>query len=211
MRLYTCAGSRGLRVSWLAEEMGLSLDYKMLPFPPRAKAKDYLVTNPLGTVPMLVDGKIELTESSAILFYLASKYGPTDLFVGSDEPDFGPMHDYLHHADATLTFPQTVYMRFSIFEKEKGLRSAGDAYAKWFAARLVKIEQRLNGRDYLCADRFTIADIAIGYALYLSTRNGLSDRLPEDVKAYLDRVTGRPAFIRAVEKEREAAAARGVS
>lgn len=211
MELYTCLKSRGLRVSWLAEELGLALDHKMLPFPPRIMAPDYINANPLGTVPMLVDGDIVLTESSAILFYLASRFGSTDLAVGSHEADFGPMHDYLHHADATLTFPQTVYMRFVMFEKDRSLEAAGEAYAKWFAARLVKIDRRLTERKYLCEDRFTIADIAIGYALYLTTLNGLCERVPANLKRYLDLLKARPAFQRAIEKESAAAVAQGVS
>ena len=210
MKFYTCARSRGLRVSWLAEEMGLELDYTMLPFPPRYRAREYLELNPLGTVPMLVDGDVVLTESTAMLFYLASRYGPTDMIVEPEEADFGQMHDFLHYADATLTFPQTVYQRFSMFEKEKGLEAAGEAYAKWFAARLVKVERRLDDRKFLCADRFSIADIAVGYALYLTTLNGLFDRLPPRVKAYLDTMTARPAFERAVEKEIQAATKQGI-
>ncbi|WP_206208745.1 glutathione S-transferase family protein, partial [Vogesella mureinivorans] len=94
-----------------------------------------------------------------------------------------------YHADATITFPQTVYMRFCLFEKDKGLQEAGHAYAKWFHKRLIKIEQRLAAREYLCADRFTVADICIGYALILAESVGLDDGVPESLKAYRSRLT----------------------
>lgn len=181
--------------------MGLDLKLNMLPFPPRFQAQDYLEINPLGTVPMLVDGDVKLTESSAITLYLAQKYGGEDFLVPSDHPDYGVMLDYLHHADATLTFPQTVYMRYALFEKHKGLEDAGEGYARWFEKRLIKVENRLDGRDFLCGDKFTVADICVGYALYLSTQVGLSDRLTPRAKAYLARLIERHGFKLAIEME----------
>jgi glutathione S-transferase len=205
MKLYHCAGSRGLRALWTIEEMRLPCELVLLPFPPRAFAKHYFEINPLGTVPALVDGDITLTESAGIAQYLATKYGPTSLAVQPDEPDYGRFVDFLHHSDATLTFPQTVFLRFTQFEPERGLGEAGEAYATWFSKRLIKIEQRLHGRQYLAADRFTVADIAIAYALYLAKRVGLQDRVPASLLDYLDRLTAREAFQRA--QSREAAAA----
>ena len=50
MRLYHCPDARSFRAIWTLEELGLSYDLKMLPFPPRVFAKDYLGLNPLGTI-----------------------------------------------------------------------------------------------------------------------------------------------------------------
>lgn len=199
--LYTCAGSRGQRCTWAACEAGFDLDLKVLPFPPRHKAPEYLEINPLGTVPMLIDGESRMTESCAIAHYVAVKAEAKHLIVAPDEPDYAAYLDYTYHADATLTFPQTVYMRFAIFEKHKGWGEAGDAYAKWFYKRLVKIEERLSGRDYLCADRFTVADICIGYALILAGRVGLDEGIPEALIAYRARLTEREAYKRAAASE----------
>ena len=210
MILYTCERSRGFRASWAAAELGLELEYRMLPFPPRYLAKAYLQDNPLGTVPLLVDGDTRMTESSAIAQYLAAKAGDNDLAVMPEEPDYGAYLDFLHHADATITFPQTVYMRFALFEKDKGLAEAGLAYAEWFGKRLIKVEERLDGRDFLCADRFTVADVVIGFALWLSTMNGLQDRLTPRAKAYLERLMRRDGFQRALAAEKAAAIAAGL-
>ena len=199
--LYTCAGSRGLRATWAAEEAGVELDLRMLPFPPRYLAPEYLELNPLGTVPLLIDGETQLTESCAIAHYLATRSGTTDLVIAPGERDYGEYLDYSYHADATITFPQTVYMRFAIFEKDKGWADAGHAYAKWFHKRLVKVEQRLDGREFLCADRFTVADICVGYALILAQSVGLDDGVPQSLKDYRSRLTARPAYQRAVARE----------
>jgi len=199
--LYTCAGSRGLRATWAAEEAGVAIDLRLLPFPPRFKAPEFLETNPLGTVPMLVDGESTMTESCAIAHYLASKGGDRSLVVEPHEADYAAYLDFTYHADATITFPQTVYMRFALFEKDKGWGEAGQAYAKWFWKRLVKLEQRLENREYLCADRFTVADICCGYALILARKVGLDEGVPATLKAYRERLTAREGYLRAVERE----------
>ncbi|UIP05557.1 glutathione S-transferase family protein [Erythrobacter sp. SDW2] len=200
--LYTCAGSRGLRCTWAAEEAGFEVDLKLLPFPPRFAAPEYLEINPLGTVPLLVDGEARMTESCAIAHYLATKDGMTDLAIAPGERDYAEYLDFTYLADATITFPQTVYMRFALFEKDKGWSEAGEAYAKWFWKRLVKVEQQLEGREFLCADRFTVADICVGYALILAERVGLDEGVPERLKAYRSRLKARDGYRRAVEREK---------
>lgn len=201
--LYTCARSRGLRATWAAEEAGVALDLKILPFPPRYLAPEFMALNPLGTVPLLVDGETRMTESCAIAHYLATREGYTDLAIAPGERDYSAYLDYTYHADATITFPQTVYMRFAIFEKDKGLAEAGVAYAKWFHKRLVKVEERLRNREFLCADRFTVADICVGYALILAESVGLDDGVPDSLKAYRARLTAREAYQRAFAREEE--------
>ena len=205
--LYTCRGSRGLRATWASEEAGVEVELRLLPFPPRFKAPEYLEINPLGTIPMLVDGTTRMTESCAIAHYLATKDGYTDLAIAPGEPDYAEYLDYTYHADATITFPQTVYMRFALFEKDKGWAGAGEAYAKWFWKRLIKVEQRLEGREYLCGGRFTVADICVGYALILAKQVGLDDGVPESLKAYRERLVARDAYRRAVKREKAGPAA----
>jgi glutathione S-transferase len=208
--LYSCARSRGLRATWAAEEAGVDIDIAILPFPPRYLAPAFMELNPLGTVPLLVDGDAQLTESCAIAHYLATRDGYTALAIAPGEPDYAAYCDYTYHADATITFPQTVFMRFAIFEKEKGLAEAGHAYAKWFHKRLVKIEQRLETREFLCADRFTVADICVGYALILAESVGLDEGVPESLKTYRARLTARPAYQRALAREEAGRLALGV-
>ncbi|MFO6447551.1 glutathione S-transferase family protein [Erythrobacter sp. NE805] len=201
--LYTCARSRGLRATWAAEEAGVDIDLRVLPFPPRYLAPEYLAINPLGTVPLLIDGDSRMTESCAIAHYFASKDGPSPLVIAPGEADYAEYCDFTYHADATITFPQTVYMRFVLFEKDKGLGEAGHAYAKWYWKRLLKVEERLRGRDYLCGERFTVADICVGYALILSESVGLDEGVPDSLKAYRERLTARPAYQRAFQREEE--------
>jgi len=59
------------------------------------------------------------------------------------------------------------------------------------------LNARVAEHDYLCDDRFTLADIAVGYALYLGEKLGLSGQYAAQTQAYLARLEDRPAFRRA--------------
>ena len=140
----------------------MNLDYQleMMPFPPRFLQKEYLDTNILGTVPYLIDGDIEMTESVAICQYLAEKYGPTDLKVNPDEDDFPAYLNWMAHSDATLTFPQTVYLRYA-FQEIGVADNAAEGYKRWFVSRLKLLEKILEEKEYLCSNRLTLADICV--------------------------------------------------
>lgn len=205
MKLYHCKAARSLRPLWMMEELGLDYDLTILPFPPRALQKDYLAINPLGTIPFFVDGDVRMTESSAITHYLAEKYGPArdkaDLFVAPSEPDYGRYLNWMFFSDATLTFPQTIVLRYTQLEPQnRRIPQAAEDYRKWFYGRLRAVDAALQNADYLAANRFTGADIAIGFALYLAKAIGIDQDFPPAVRAYLDRLMAREAFQRANEK-----------
>lgn len=210
--LFHCVSARSFRPLWTLEEMGLPYTLKMLPFPPRVHAREYLSTNPLGTVPALFDGEMRMTESAAICHYLVTRYGPTSLNVTPDENDFGPFLNWLHFGEATLTFPQTLILRYRHFEEpERRLLQVADDYQRWFLARLRAIDAALIGREFLCVDRFTVADISVGYALMLAEYLGIEAGFPTAVGDYWQRLRQRDAFARAIEAQRQAALDQGVS
>jgi glutathione S-transferase len=203
--LYHCAGARSFRPLWTLEELHLPYDLKMLPFPPRALAKEYLGLNPLGTIPLLLDGDARMTESAAIAQYLVIRYGPTPLAVGVEEPDYGAFLNWLHFGEATLTFPQTLVLRYTELEPEERRNPQVVAdYAKWFFGRLRGVEAAVADREMLCAGRFTAADISVGYALLLAQQIGLSKDFGPAVAAYWQRLQARDGFRRAIEAENRA-------
>jgi glutathione S-transferase len=203
--LYHCDAARSFRPLWMLEEMGLAYELKMLPFPPRVFAKEYLGTNPLGTIPFMVDGETKMSESSGICHYLGTKYGPTPLLVAPEEPAFGAFLNWMYFSDATLTFPQTLVLRYTQLEPEerRNPQVAGD-YAKWFLGRLRAVEVAAGNAEMLCADRFTAADIVIGYALRLAENIGLAKDFGPNVTAYWQRLQQREGFKRAVAAEQRA-------
>ena len=210
--LYHCMSARSFRPLWMMEELGLSYELVMLPFPPRVMARAYLAANPLGTVPLLIDGSTRMTESAAICQYLCAIGSPTPLQVAPAEEGFGCYLNYLHFGEATLTFPQTLVLRYARFEPERRRQpEVADDYARWFLARLRSLEPVLTERPYLCADRFTAADVSVGYALMLGRHLGLAERFTPAVAAYWNRLQQRDGYLRALRSQEAAALAQGVS
>lgn len=201
MKLYHCQGARSLRCVWALEEMGLSYELETLPFPPRIFAKHYKEVNPLGTVPALIDGGVMMTESAGICHYLAEKYGPTPLSVKPEEGDYGLYLNWMYRSDATLTFPLTITFRYTALEPEER-RSAqvAEDYKKWFLGRWSSVEAGLDGRDYICAGRFTMADICVGYALYFANTLGVAEAMTPNVAKWWERISAREGYSKAVEK-----------
>ena len=201
--LYHCTDARSLRPLWAMEELGVEFELINLPFPPRWHRKDYLEINPLGTIPFFVDGEVRMTESSAICQYLVETHRPTDLDVPIGDAERGAFLNWLYFSDATLTFPQTIVLRYSALEPEaRRLPQAAEDYAKWFAGRLRAVETALETRDWLVAGRFTIADICVGYGVYLASKlPPLEPSLTPNVRAYLARLIDRPGFQAALARQ----------
>lgn len=199
MKLWHCAGSRSLRPLWALEEMGLEYELEILPFPPRMFEREYLKVNTLGTVPYFVDGEVHMTESSAICQYLVDRYQRYELGLAPGHAQYGSYLNWLHHGDTTLTFPQTVTMRYYYLDPAPEKQAVADDYVKWFHARLRKLEAHLEDHEYLVDERFTVADIAVGYALILAQVLQLDAPFKSQTKAYIERLTARPGFKRANE------------
>jgi glutathione S-transferase len=210
--LYHCVSARSFRPLWALEELGLPYQLHMLPFPPRHLARQYLEINPLGTVPLMVHGATRMTESAAICQYLCALQSPTPLQVTPEEPEFGSYLNLLHFGEATLTFPQTLVLRYSKLEpQERRQPAVAEDYARWFLARLRTLDPHLAEHAYLCARRFTAADISVGYALMLAEYLGLAERFTPAVMDYWQRLQQRPAFRRALAAQESAARCQGVS
>lgn len=197
LHLYHCADARSFRALWALEELGLDYELTLMPFPPRARFEGYRDINPLGTVPaLLVDGAL-MTESAAIPHFLATRYGPSDLAVAPDEPDYARYLNFLHMGEATLTFPQTIHLRYTRLEPpERRSVQAAEDYAAWFGSRLRNAEAMMHG-EFAAAGRFTMADISLGYAVMLAQTIGLDEQVTPGMAAYFEHLTQRAGFQRA--------------
>lgn len=201
-KLWHCYNTRSLRALWTLEELGIDYDLETMAFPPRYTVEKYKALNSLGTVPFFVDGEkgeVQMTESVAICHYLGEKYQSTNnLILSVNESDYGDYLNWLYHSDATLTFPQTLVLRYRAFAVQGCTQQqTADDYDAWFASRLTRLSEHLLHHDYLCADRFSIADIAIGFSLHLATLLQLDGHFSPQISAYLIRLKSRPAFQRA--------------
>ena len=188
LHLHHCVSARSFRPLWMLEELQLPYQLHMLPFPPRALARSFLELNPLGTVPLLTQGDVRMTESA-----------------------YGAYLNWLHMSDATLTFPQTLVLRYGQFEPaERQQPQVVEDYTRWFLARLRAVEAAVAQSEYLCAGRFTAADVAVGYALLLAQHLGLAPQFGPATQAYWQRLQARPGYQRAMAAQLRAAVEQGV-
>ncbi len=195
----------------MLEELGLPYSLVMLPFPPRVKDRSFLALNPMGTIPLLTHGELHMTESAAICEYLCALSSPTPLAVGTDETDYGAYLNFLDFGEATLTFPLTLVLRYSKFEPEHRRNGVvATDYTTWFLSGLRSLEPRLERSDYLCAGRFTAADVSVGYALMLACFLDLDHRFPPAIRRYWERLHSRRSFERARIAEIQAAIAQKI-
>lgn len=205
--LWHSADTRSFRVLWMLEEIGAAFELRKLPFPPRVMQPAYLAENPLGTIPLYVDGDVRMTESVAILQFLAAKHG--QLSVAADKAEFADYLEGLHYGEATLTWPLVLVLRYSLLEpKDRRQPQVVTDYTRWFSGRLERVDTALaDGRPYFVGGHFTAADISVGYALLLAEKIGLAGEFSEITLEYWQRLKAREGFIRAkaaqkqVEKE----------
>ncbi len=211
MKLWHCNNARSLRALWALEEMGLDYELVVLPFPPRFLQKDYLNINPLGTVPYFVDGDAHMTESTGICHYLVEKYGQKEFGLQPDHPEYGNYLNWLYHSDATLTFPQTLVLRYTRLEpEERRIPQVAEDYKRWYLARLKLVNARVEEHEFLCADCFTIADIAVTYALFLGESLDIHQHYKPQRRDYLERMKARDGFQKSQQAQQKAAQAQQV-
>jgi len=196
--IYHVPNSRSLRVVWLMEELGedYRLETMAIPLP-----EDFKRVNPLGCVPAIDDDGIVMFESLAILQYLTGRRIPASLSITTgpnpDPAAYAEHLQFLHFGEADLATPMGTIFRTRILSGERSNATIADQLAL-LERRLAFLDEHFaDGREWVTGDKFTIADISIGYAFVLAEFTRLEITLPERVAAYRERLQARPAFRRA--------------
>lgn len=197
LKIYHAPPSRSVRVVWLAEEMGLPYEAIAIQFgaPP---TPEFSAASPLAQLPAIEDGDVRMIESVAIMQYLLAKHGPTPLAVTKDEKDFPAYLQLLEFGEAGLVSIGNAYVatRFRAPEDQKQNWTV-NYVIEAMRARIGVVAARLETRDYMAADRFTAADISVGWSLMIAKYFGIVETYEPKLAAYLDRVTSRPAYKKA--------------
>jgi glutathione S-transferase len=180
----------------MLEEMGLAYEAVKTSLP--LTDPELLAANPTATLPLFLDGDVRLTESIAILQYLAARHGPTSLAVGPQEPGFPDYLQFLEVGEATLATPLTslVRTRFMAPDDQKANWTVENSKAV-FVNRVQLVAEQLKTHEFMAADRFTAADISVGYALGFGEGLGLAEGYAPSVTDYWRGLQERPAHQRA--------------
>lgn len=193
LALYGSTKSRTLRVLWALEEMGLA--YTHHPATPRSDQIRAL--SPLGKVPVLLDDGVTLTDSTAILTYLADKHGQLTYPAGTIERANQDSHTFflLDEFDACLW----AAARHSFILPQEHRVADLKPSLKWEFERSQKhFAQRLGDKPFLMGEKMTIPDIIAAHCggWAITAKFAVTNPI---FREYLDRLRARPAFLRALD------------
>lgn len=199
IRIHHLPRARSLRLIWQCEEMGLEYETTPVSWPPN---EAYLKLNPMGSIPFMedLDTGVSLNESVAIMLYLATQYGPTPLLPGKGDPAMPRTMQFLIFGEASLGQPGNVQVaaKYMAPDEQKTNWSASDARRRMLKG-FTYVASELGDGPYIAGDRFTLADISIGFGVGFARGPilDMADELPPALLAYHDRLATRPAFERA--------------
>lgn len=191
--LYTHPHSRGVSVSWMLEEC--QADYQVVPlqFHSDMKQAEYLKLNPAGKVPTLTDDGVVITETAAIISYLADRYPEQQLAPAVGSAQRGEYYKWLfltsNQFEPALTdrlyqIEITDEMRFALGYPEL------DVIVK-------QVTEHLTHNRYLLGDQFSTADLLMVALLAWAAGYKKIIQLNDTLQAYVDQAIARPAFQRA--------------
>jgi glutathione S-transferase len=192
MRLYEFAPTRSIRARWMLQELEIDFDavtVNLIAGEHRQPA--FLEINPAGKVPALVDGDLVLTESVAIVMYLADKY-PDKKFVPADREQRAQLNRWLLFTATELEQPLWRITRHTRLYPE-GRRLPGDvALAREeFTAMAGVLDQHMHGRQFVAGNTVTVADFVLAYTLDWANEVQLLDGFPS-LRTYMERMYARP-------------------
>jgi glutathione S-transferase len=183
--------TRDLRVLWALEEMGLPYEIVGMDHPNHDLDSDeFRAKNPFGQIPMIDDDGVVVTESGAILLYLARKSGklmPRDL-AGEAQ--------VLRWSVAALNTIEVPMLTLWFVDMNGGKGTKPhDALHDWSDMRLKQLDGWLANRMFIATDDFTVADILMTHVLSARSSQDLAKPYPH-VRGYQTRCTERPAWKR---------------
>ncbi|MBP1873951.1 glutathione S-transferase [Ensifer adhaerens] len=192
MKLYGLGPTRSLRALWALQE--LDADFEFIPvnlLGGENRHPDFLRLNPAGKVPVLVDGDMVLTESAAIVMYLAEKYAAKGL-MPADLTERAQAYRWSLFAVTELEQPLWRISKHSfLYPEDKRLPEDIALAREEFAAMAQVLESHMDGRTFVVGDRISIADCVTVYVIDWGNEVGLIDSCP-NLKAYLERMYARP-------------------
>ena len=190
--LYTNPMSRGRIARWMLEEVGIPYRREILTFGGTMKDDGYRKLNPMGKVPAIVHGRTVVTECAAICAYLADAFPQAGL-----APPPRERADYYRWmffaAGPVEASVSNKALGFEVPPDRQGMIGYGS-----YEDVLDTLQKAVSGRAYIAADYFTAADVYVGAHLSWGLQFGSIEERP-GFREYMERMTSRPAAVRANE------------
>ena len=192
MKLYEFAPTRSIRARWILQELGSDFEAVSVNLVAGAhRAPEYLELNPAGKVPVLVDGDLVLTESVAIVLYLAEKHADRG-FLPPEAQLRAEAYRWILFAVTELEQPLWRIARHTALYPEQDRLPADIELARRdFLPMAAVLEHHMKDRIYVVGDRVTAADFIIAYTLDWAGEVKLLDECPA-LRSYVERMYARP-------------------
>lgn len=205
--LYGTPRSRALRVSWALEELGLDWQFEFVNFAKGDnRSEAFLALNPSGKIPVMIDDDLVLTESAAIVSYLADKYGQGDLLPKAGSRAWGLYHQWYSFIISELEQPLWSMGKHKFALPEERRISAMRDVAIWEFNKAADIAEAWTPETgFLLGNEFTLIDILLCHTLMWAT--AFEQSIPPKLAEYRDRLQQRPALISALSKTEGVASA----
>jgi len=192
---------RSVFTVWLLEELGLEYQLKIYDRNEIGRAPDDLKeAHPLGKSPVIEIDGFTLAESGAIAAYLvetregAKAFGP----LSESAADKASWLQWLHYSEGSAFAPLLIKLLLMREAEPKPMLFSMFSTAE-VALQLGYMQDSLGDNDFILGDRMTVPDIGFCYVCSMADRLGELEPFPK-LKAYLERLTSRPAFVTAMEK-----------
>ena len=196
LKIFHSPRSRSLRIVWLCEEMGVPYESAAVNF--RDPSPEFLAVNPLKSLPVLQDGEVSMIESVAMMLYIVAKYGPTDLAPKPADFAYPKYLQFLLFGEAGLAMYGNPLIATKFLAPEDKRDNWTAEYLKSaFSKRLGFVEDQLGESPYITGERFTAADISVGYSIGMAGFAADMELSPK-LKSYHERLKSRPAYQRAL-------------
>jgi glutathione S-transferase len=192
MKLYEFGPTRSIRARWTLQELGVDFEpIRVNLLAGEHQRPEFLKINPAGKIPTLVDGDLVLTESVAIVLYLADKYSNKGL-IPTDLKERAQVNRWLLFAATELEQPLWRISRHTVLYPEDQ-RLPGDVIlaGREFRAMAAVLEEHMQRRRFVVGDRVTVADFVMAYTLDWGNEDKLLDGCPQ-LLAYMKRMYARP-------------------
>ncbi len=180
----------------MLEEAGIDYDLELVDVrnPQREDSKEFRAASPMGKVPALVDGKVQMSESAAICLYLADRYSSGTLAPAIDDPLRGKFLYWLMYAPAVIE--PAMSEKFNGVESNRGRNGWGD-----FDLMIETLESGLKKSTWILGRKFTAADLMVGSCAVFMR---MFDMLPKSsaIDAYVDRCLKRHSYQKALSIEK---------
>jgi len=202
LKLHFAPNSRAGRVLWLLEELGLPYELNNMAFHPKAlKSDEHRARHPLGRVPVLEDDGTLIWESGAIIDYILERHKNGGLKPSVDSDNFAKYLQWFHYCEGmVMPSMNTIVVHTILLPEERRDETVLGQAQRLLSRALEPVNEALEGKDYLIGD-ISGADFMLGHSCFMSNNLGCVSDEMTNIKGYVQRISERPAFKKAIETQ----------